>query len=315
MKVILGWRESPLSRTIPAMMRWMAFTFIGLLVVEAVACGARTELYAGRVDHDPAHGGMGGDTSDGGGGQGQGGSGANGGSGGVGGMIECLPGEVLICGSDVGECKTGLRQCVQGFFGGCEGEIGPVDELCNMLDDNCDGGVDEGFGLGLACDGPDSDVCPDDTMTCNGCSLGANNLETCNGIDDNCNGVTDQDCDSGDCQPKLLVVSSTPSSPNCTNFPVSAGSTGAIQYPCTGGPVSAVLGAISFSGSVTSGNVLLTGTEQMIGPDNCLWQMDHTIQGSLASGTLSYFYAETLLSPPPGCWSPCTETGVVDVAW
>jgi hypothetical protein len=75
------------------------------------------------------------------------------------------------------------------------------------------------------------------------------------------------------------------------------------------------LGAISFSGDVTSGNVLLTGVELMIGPDNCLWQMAHTIQGSLASGTLSYFYAETLLGPQPGCWSPCTETGVVDVAW
>ncbi|RLB54267.1 MAG: hypothetical protein DRI90_20400 [Deltaproteobacteria bacterium] len=244
-----------------------------------------------------------------------GGTVGGGGAGGEGGVVTCLPGEVLVCGSDVGECATGIRECVDGFFGPCQGAIEPIDELCNALDDDCDGQIDNGFGLGQACDGFDSDFCFDDEMTCDGCSLGPNNDETCNGIDDNCNGITDSDCDFGDCQPSLLVTGSTPSSPNCINFPVEKGSTGMIQYPCTGGPVAAVLGSISFTGAVNNGQVLLTGTEQLIGPDNCLWQMDHEIQGSISSGTLSYSYWETLLSPPPGCWSPCTEVGAVAVQW
>jgi len=221
------------------------------------------------------------------------------------------------CGSDVGECQLGIRKCQpDGFFGPCEGNIGPVDELCNNLDDDCDGVIDNGFHIGEACDGPDNDLCLDDVMTCQGCTSGPNILETCNGIDDNCNGVIDADCDVGDCSPQLLVTGSTPSNPNCVDFPVEAGSTGVINYPCGGGPVSATLGNISFSGTVQNGEVFLTGTIQVTGPDGCQWRNDHTISGSIPGGTVQYFYSETLLTMPGfGCWQPCTETGVVDINW
>ena len=291
-----------------------------------MSCGARSQLFgsdeagggvaqggAATAGGNGAVGGQGGASGPGGGPIGGAGGG---GQGGMGGDLNCLPGEVLACGSDVGECVSGVRVCEDGIFGDdCQGSIDPVVEQCNALDDNCDGSIDEGFGLGLACDGNDTDLCFDDTMTCAGCTLGDDDLESCNGIDDNCNGIIDQDCDFGNCQPSLLVTGSVPSNPNCINFPVTAGSTGSIQYPCTGGPVSATLSAISFTGSVTGGQVLLTGTEQMIGPDNCMWQMDHAIQGSLPSGMLTYTYQETLLDPPQNCWSPCSEVGTVDVTW
>ncbi|MEZ4469712.1 MAG: MopE-related protein [bacterium] len=48
------------------------------------------------------------------------------------------------CGSDVGECRRGLRTCVAGEFGACEGGVSAVDETCNNRDDDCDGQVDEG---------------------------------------------------------------------------------------------------------------------------------------------------------------------------
>ncbi|MCA9625479.1 MAG: putative metal-binding motif-containing protein, partial [Myxococcales bacterium] len=176
--------------------------------------------------------------------------------------------------------------------------------------------VDDGFGLGMACDGPDSDLCTDDVMTCDGCTLGPDTLEICNGLDDNCNGVIDSDCEIGGCMPTLLVTGSTPSNPNCVDFPVEAGSTGTITYPCQGGPVSATLGSVTFSGSVTNGNVSLSGTVQFVGPDGCFWQADHFINGSIPAGTVQYFYQETLLTTPPGnCWSPCTETGTVKIDW
>jgi hypothetical protein len=210
-----------------------------------------------------------------------------------------------------------VRRCQpDGFFGPCEGDIGPFEEICNGLDEDCDGVVDNGFGIGEACDGPDTDVCLDDVRTCDGCSAGPNNLEICNGVDDNCNGVIDSDCEMGGCSPTLLVTGSVPSSPNCVDFPVEAGSKGVITYPCTGGMVSATLGNIAFSGTVSDGNVQLSGTEQIVGPDGCTWRNDHFISGSIPNGTLEYFYQETLLTMPGfGCWSPCTETGTVDIDW
>lgn len=265
------------------------------------ACGARTGL-------------PGGEERDGGGGQG--GSGGNDGGGGEA-PKPCNGVPEEPCGTDVGECSPGVRRCqADGFFGPCEGDIGPFDELCNDLDDDCDGTIDNGFGLGEACDGADNDVCLDDVRTCGGCSLGPDILEVCNGFDDNCNGTVDADCDVGDCSPSLLVTGSTPSSPNCVDFPVEAGSTGTINYPCTGGEVSATLGQIEFTGSVTNGQVSLMGTEIIIGPDGCQWQNDHFITGSIPDGTLEYFYQETLLTMPPfGCWNPCTEVGTVEIHW
>ncbi|MGC4094605.1 MAG: MopE-related protein [Polyangiaceae bacterium] len=231
----------------------------------------------------------------------------------------CAPGASKACGSDVGACKKGTRSCnADGLLGECQGGIHPVAEACNGVDDDCDGTVDNGFGLGEACDGPDTDLCPDDVMTCNGCSTGPNTVETCNGIDDDCNGIIDSDCSVGGCKPTLLVTGSVASQPGCFDFPVQANTTGRIEYPCEGGAVSATLGGVSFTGSVKGGQVSLTGT-QVFGPgqtqDGCTWQMTHTIQGNVSSGSLAYFYSEALVGGGGACWSPCTESGTVKVQW
>lgn len=230
----------------------------------------------------------------------------------------CVESAVEACGSDVGTCKKGTHQCHAGVFDGCVGDVGPKAETCNGLDDDCDGVVDEDFGLGMACDGADTDHCADDVMTCAGCSKGPDNVETCNGTDDNCNGVIDADCEVGDCKPQLEVTGSTPSSPSCIDFPVDAGSTGIIEFPCAGGAVTATLGAISFSGTVDHGNVSLDGVAVVIGPDDCLWKTSHHIGGSLYQGTLEYSYyehIEPMPGPPKICWQPCTEVGTVTIHW
>ena len=41
-----------------------------------------------------------------------------------------------------------------------------ADERCNWLDDDCDGAVDDGLGLGVACDGADDDLCLDGVTVC-----------------------------------------------------------------------------------------------------------------------------------------------------
>lgn len=278
-----------------------------VLLCLGVACGARTGL----PDFDQGAGGAGGEL--GGGGLGGGGS-----------PPELCIGEEQPCGSDVGECSLGVATCLaDGSFGPCVGDVGPVEELCNDKDDDCDGVIDNGFGIGEACDGPDNDECFDDVRSCAGCSKGPDILETCNGIDDNCNGEVDSDCDVGDCSPTLEVTGSVPSNPGCQDFPIEKGSDGVINYPCDGGPVTATLNAtdgtqVFLSGSVTpNGVVSLTGFVEFIAEfDGCFWRVDHFIDGSIPSGTVQYFYQETLLTPQPNaCWSPCTENGTVDIHW
>ncbi len=231
--------------------------------------------------------------------------------------VPCEEGDIAPCGSDVGACHKGQRVCVDGLLGPCEGGVGPTVETCNGLDDDCDGSVDEGFGLGEACDGADSDLCKDDVMTCAGCSRGPDTLEVCNGVNDDCDGIIDSDCEAGSCSPTLNVTGSQPSEPSCVDFPVQRGSAGTINYPCGGGPVTATLGSVSFSGSVDGGFVSLEGTE-IIGsdrsPDGCVWQTGHRIFGDVSSGMLSYEYTEIFIEGV-NCWRPCTESGTVALSW
>jgi hypothetical protein len=74
-------------------------------------------------------------------------------------------------------------------------------EICDGLDNNCNGVTDEGFDVGAACDNglkgacfrTGVKVCSADhsTTVCNAPVI-APQTETCNGIDDNCNGTTDE---------------------------------------------------------------------------------------------------------------------------
>ncbi len=271
------------------------------------ACGARSGLPG---DGESAEGA--GPHAGGGGGAASAGGGAGGG--GAAPMPPCLDGSVEVCGTDVGECSPGTRTCGGGVFGPCD-DVGPTPEACNDLDDDCDGGIDEDFALGSACDGGDTDLCADDVLTCGGCTRGSDNVEVCNGTDDNCNGEIDSDCEIGDCQPTLLVTGSTPSNPNCVDFPVEAGSTGTIQYPCGGGQVTATLGSIDFSGTVQQGFLSLDGVLVVPGPDGCQWQTNHHIEGFLPGGALTYSYSEQVAVSDGSCWQPCTEIGDVEVQW
>ena len=47
------------------------------------------------------------------------------------------------CGTDVGECQTGEQTCARGDWGVCEGEVPPVPERCDELDNDCDGESDD----------------------------------------------------------------------------------------------------------------------------------------------------------------------------
>ena len=83
----------------------------------------------------------------------------------------CYPGPPEVAG--VGACTVGARACDETgeFWGACEGYVLPRFEVCNGLDDDCDGEVDEAP---------------------NGCSVCVTDVETCNGLDDDCDGQVDE---------------------------------------------------------------------------------------------------------------------------
>ena len=60
---------------------------------------------------------------------------------------ECYSGPLGTAG--IGICQNGLRFCADGTFDACEGEILPETEICNGLDDDCDGIVDDGFTIAV----------------------------------------------------------------------------------------------------------------------------------------------------------------------
>ena len=70
----------------------------------------------------------------------------------------CVAGATLVCGTDVGECSSGVRVCGgDGSFSGCLGAVNPSFEVCNQRDDDCDGQVDEGVATQTFYPDPDGD--------------------------------------------------------------------------------------------------------------------------------------------------------------
>ena len=78
----------------------------------------------------------------------------------------------IVSGTDVGECEFETQSCVGGVLTVVDAGVGPSPELCDALDNDCNGSVD------------DDPTCPE----------GCGEIEVCdNGLDDECDGALDDE--------------------------------------------------------------------------------------------------------------------------
>ena len=140
----------------------------------------------------------------------------------------CIVGSTQTCGKNVGACHAGNQTCVgpaPGSWGSCNGAITGTPEICNGIDDDCNGTADDNFNLQtdvnncgscghvcqfanataacvagvcqmVACDQNWHDF---NHSTVDGCEVPCvvtnGGVEQCDGIDNNCNGQADEGFD------------------------------------------------------------------------------------------------------------------------
>jgi len=118
--------------------------------------------------------------------------------------MECERSSSRTCGTDEGTCVAGTEMCSETcvWTGVCSGETGPVDEICDNADNDCDGVIDGTVGgppLMMDC----TNACGPGLAECIlgssvNCTAPVPGNETCDGMDNDCDGQFDEGLAIGD---------------------------------------------------------------------------------------------------------------------
>ncbi len=218
------------------------------------------------------------------------------------------------CGSSVGRCSPGTQICTGGAFGMCVGGIGPTGEICNGIDDDCDGSTDEGNPGGGATCGTATGECALGTVSCVGgalvCAGGVSpSPETCDARDNDCDGSTDESvptmgsCGSstGACSPGALTCvggsfvcsgGTGPTAETCNGVdddcdgstdegnPGGGATCGSSTGACSPGTLTCLGGALQCAGGVSPGPEVCNGID-----DDCNGSVDDGVPTGGACGS------------------------------